>query len=222
MPQPIALPVWKKLEKYHRSVRERSIGGLFQNDPDRFSKMNLTLPGLLVDFSKTNLDSEGLRLLVELARAQNVEGWRDRMFAGAAINTTENQPVLHTALRRPKNDLVTLAGRSIMPDIHAVLNQMRIFSEQIRSGAWLGYRGATPTDIVVIGIGGQEVGLHTAVRALGAFRHPGLRTHFVANVDGHVIAPLLATLDPHRTLFMVSSKTFSTPETLINANRAKA
>ncbi len=222
MPNPTILPLWKKIEKHYRSISERGIIELFNQDTQRFTQMNRTLPGLLVDFSKTNIDQTGLKLLMDLARAQNIEGWRDRMFAGAAINTTENRPVLHTALRRPKNDLVTLSGRSIMPDIHAVLNQMRVFSDQIRSGAWTGHTGQPITDIVNIGIGGQDLGVRTAATALTAFHHPTIRAHFIANIDGQALFPLLNRLDPARTLFMISSKTFTTPETLANAVRAKA
>lgn len=222
MPNPTTLPLWKKIEKHYRTVKDRQIIELFDINPQRFTGMNRTLPGLLMDFSKTNIDADGLKLLINLARTQNVDGWRDRMFAGAAINTTENRPALHTALRRPKNDLVTLSGRSIMPDIHAVLNQMRVFSDQIRSGAWTGHKGQAITDIVNIGIGGQDLGVHLATASLSAFHHPTIRAHFISNIDGQALFPLLKILDPARTLFLISSKTFTTEETLANAARAKS
>ena len=195
---------------------------LFAGDPGRFKAMSLDAAGLFLDYSKNRLDGRTLALLIELARERGVEARRDAMFAGEKINNTEQRAVLHTALRAPADaPPLTVDGQDVGADVHAVLARLRSFSDAVRSGAWLGHSGRAITDVVNIGIGGSDLGPKMACLALRPYSHPGLRLHFVSNVDGHDLDAVLAAVDPATTLFIIASKTFTTSETMLNAQTAR-
>ena len=194
---------------------------LFAANAQRFPQLTVDAAGLFLDYSKNRLDGNTIKLLVELARERGVETQRDAMLRGDKINLTEHRAVLHTALRLPRGKTLVVDGRDVVPDVHAVLDQVRDFTDQVRSGAWLGYTGKPITDIVNIGIGGSDLGPKMAVLALRSFAHPRLKTHFVSNVDGHDMDAALALVNPETTLFIIASKTFTTAETMLNANTAR-
>ena len=197
---------------------------MFAADANRFARYSLTLGDrdLLLDYAKNRIDDETMSLLFDLARECRLESWRDRMFAGEPINVTEGRAVLHVALRNRSGAPMFIDGHDVMPDIDAVLAQMRAFSDAVRDGTWRGHTGKAVTDVVNIGIGGSDLGPAMAVEALAAYRKPGLRVHFVSNVDATDIAETLKRLDPATTLFLVASKTFTTQETIANARAACA
>ncbi len=195
---------------------------LFASDPQRFAAMSREACGIFVDFSKHRATAETMRLLFALAAQANVEGWRDKMFAGDKINTTENRAVLHTALRNRSGHPVVVDGSDVMPAIHAVLAKMREMTARVRDGRWKGHTGKTISDIVNIGIGGSDLGPVMVTEALRPYCKPDLRAHFVSNIDGTAIAEVCRHLDPERALFIVASKTFTTQETLTNAKTARA
>lgn len=194
---------------------------LFATDKNRFDKYSLKLDDILFDFSKHRINDETLPLLTQLAREANIEGWRDRMFAGEKINITENRAVLHTALRNRSNTPVYVDGHDVMPDVNAVLAQMRAFSTKVRNGEWTGYTGKRITDIVNIGIGGSDLGPVMVCDALKPYASPELQVHFVSNIDGAHLMRALEKCNPETTLFIVASKTFTTQETMTNATSAR-
>jgi len=194
---------------------------LFDEDPERFSKYSIKFKDMLLDYSKNRITDETLTLLFDLARQAKVESWRDKMFAGEKINTTEGRAVLHTALRNRSNRPIFVDGKDVMPDINAELEKMRLFSEKVRGGKWLGFSGKAITDVVNIGIGGSDLGPNMVCRALSPYAKNNLRVHFVSNVDGTHIQQMLQYLTPETTLFVVASKTFTTQETMTNALTAK-
>ena len=194
---------------------------LFAADPLRFKNMSVEAAGLFLDYSKNRLDRRTLELLVELARERGVEERREAMFRGEKINLTEQRAVLHTALRAPLDCALVVDGQDVSADVHAVLARVRAFSDAVRSGAWLGYSGKPITDIVNIGIGGSDLGPKMVCLALRQYAHPRLNMHFVSNVDGHDIDAALSGIDPETTLFIVASKTFTTGETMQNAQTAR-
>lgn len=194
---------------------------LFRTDPERFDNMTVKAAGILLDYSKNRVDNTTLKLLFELARERHVESQREAMFSGSAINFTEHRAVLHTALRAPRGSSLQVAGQQIDEDVHAVLDRIHDFVEQVRDGRWLGCTGKPITDIVNIGIGGSHLGPQMACTALREFAHARLKMHFVSNVDGHDLHEVLQTVDPDTTLFIVASKTFTTQETMINAQSAR-
>jgi len=195
---------------------------MFEADPGRFGRFSIDLGGFLLDYSKNRISQETMALLVDRARAADLEGWREAMFEGQPINRTEGRAVLHTALRnRDPNRPVRVGGRDVMPDVRAVLDQMRRFSDAVRSGAWTGHTGRRITDVVNIGIGGSDLGPVMVSEALTPWHDPEIRLHFVSNVDGSHIAEALKAVDPETTLFIVASKTFTTQETLTNAHTAR-
>ena len=195
---------------------------LFAADPQRFARMSREACGLFVDWSKHRATDETIALLLALARQADVEGWRDRMFAGEKINVTEGRAVLHVALRNRGNRPILVDGKDVMPEVGAVLAQLRDFTERVRGGAWRGHTGETITDVVNIGIGGSDLGPSWSPRRSARTPRPDLRAHFVSNVDGTHIAETLKRVPPARTLFIVASKTFTTQETLTNARTARA
>ena len=194
---------------------------LFDLDPQRFANMSLQAAGLFLDYSKNRLDRRTLELLVDLARERGVEARRAAMFSGEKINLTEQRAVLHTALRAPIDCALVVDGQDVAADVHAVLARMKTFSDAVRSGAWLGYSGKPITDIVNIGIGGSDLGPKMVCLALRQYAHPRLTMHFVSNVDGHDMDAMLSQVDPATTLFIVASKTFTTGETMLNAQTAR-
>jgi glucose-6-phosphate isomerase len=205
-------PAWRAVAAHAESVGGRHLRDLFTGDARRFENFSLRHDGLLLDFSKQRVDGKALALLRDLAAAADLDGWKERMFAGAAINHTEGRAVRHMALR---------AGAAAPPEVQAVLARLQGFCERIHGGDWRGFAGERITDVVNIGIGGSDLGPRMVVRALAAWQQPDLAVHFVANVDGADIAPLLARLNPRTTLFIVASKTFTTLETLANAHTAR-
>jgi len=214
-------PEWQALAAHHREVAPLAMRDLFAADPHRFYRFSLRLGDLLLDYSKNRVTDETLRRLLDLARAADVEGWRDRMFAGERINLTENRAVLHVALRAPRDRELRIDGENVMPKVSAVLTQMRAFTEAVRRGAWKGATGRPIGDVVNIGIGGSDLGPAMATEALTPYHPDHMRFHFVSNVDGTHIAETLRRLDPATTLFIVASKTFTTQETLTNAHTAR-
>jgi glucose-6-phosphate isomerase len=225
MPQtPLArTSAYQTLIAHYAQAKDWHMRDLFAAEPDRFNQFSIEAAGLTLDYSKNPITAETRSLLCDLAHARGVEARRDAMFAGEKINTSEHRAVLHTALRTPRNAPgVMLDGQDVNRDVHAVLDQMQGFTERVRSGEWLGYRGDAVTDIVNIGIGGSHLGPQVATQALREYVHPRLRLHFVSNVDGHDLAAVLAMVNPATTLFIISSKSFVTQETLMNAQSARS
>lgn len=194
---------------------------LFQNDPDRFSRFSHEAAGIFLDYSKNRLDPKALELLLNLAREAQLEKWIERMFAGEKINLTENRAVLHTALRRPSASTLVIDGFDLMTGILAVLEKMGRFVEAIHSGSWTGCTGKAIRDVVNIGIGGSDLGPRMVVEALAEHAVGSMRSHFVANIDGIDLSRTLKKLNYESTLFVVSSKTFTTQETMTNARSAR-
>ncbi|MCB1535962.1 MAG: glucose-6-phosphate isomerase [Rhodoblastus sp.] len=206
----------------HRAQLDRlRTQDLFARDPRRFERFSLRLDDFLFDFSKHKADARTIELLVALARAARVEQRRAALFAGEKVNLTEHRPALHMALRNLDGGPILVDGRDVMPDVRAVREKVAAFAEAVRSGAIRGARGDAMTDIVNIGIGGSDLGPAMAARALSPYCAPHLRLHFVSNVDGADLADTLKGLDPAKTLFIVSSKTFTTQETMANAASAR-
>lgn len=209
--------MWQRLEKAFDRSQERKIVDLFEND-NRFREFSASFGQILFDFCKTNLDQDGLNGLIELAEHQGVADKRDAMFAGDKINSTEDRSVLHTALRNLSGDPTYVDGVDVMPEILATLARMQQFCRDVRSGAIAG-QGGTYSDVVNIGIGGSDLGPAMATRALASYRD-GPKCHFVSNVHSAHLADTLAQLDPTTTLVIVASKSFTTQETMLNANSA--
>ena len=214
-------PAWQKLCAHQKSVASLHMRDLFAADPKRFDKYSLKFADLLFDYSKHRITDETLPLLFQMAREAKIEQWRDKMFAGEKINITENRAVLHTALRNRSNTPVYVDGKDVMPDVNAVLKQMREFSEKVRDGSWKGYTGKRITDIVNIGIGGSDLGPVMVCDALKPYASPELNIHFVSNIDGAHLMRALEKCTPETTLFIVASKTFTTQETMTNATTAR-
>ncbi|MEO5364906.1 MAG: glucose-6-phosphate isomerase [Magnetococcus sp. WYHC-3] len=222
MPGITDLPQWQALSRHRDEMAHRHMRDLFAQDPERFARFSLRLEDLLFDFSKNRLNEHTLALLLDLARARDVEGYRQRMFAGERINNTENRSVLHIALRRQSDEPLPLDGHDVMPGVRAVLSQMREFANAVRNGTWVGASGKRIKTVVNIGIGGSDLGPVMVCEALKPYHQEGLAIQFVSNVDGTHIAETLKPLDPATTLFIVASKTFTTQETLTNALSARA
>jgi glucose-6-phosphate isomerase len=211
---------WSALTKKASAVKP--MRELFASDAARLAKHTLEAAGLVLDASKNRVDDATLASLFELARAAGVEARRDAMYAGEKINVTENRAVLHVALRAPRDASFPVDGRNVVPDVHAVLDHMETFVDEVRSGKWTGHDGKPITDAVHIGIGGSDLGPRFVEAALASYRHARLRVHFVANVDAHALDDTLVPLDPATTLFIIASKTFTTAETMMNAHSARA
>ena len=212
----------EQLYEHFQAVKKRHVRDLFAEDPERFERFSLSLPGLFLDYSKNRITRETMVLLTDLARAADVENWRDRMFSGEKINNTEGRAVLHTALRNRSNTPILEDGVDVMPAVNAVLEKMGGFAERVRNGEWLGYTGETITDVVNIGIGGSDLGPQMVYQALKPYRHERLRMHYMSNVDGAHVLDVLEDLNPATTLFIIASKTFTTQETLTNAHAARS
>ena len=212
---------WKALADHRQRIDETSIRALFDADPNRFDTFVRKLPGTLFDFSKHRITEETLRLLVDLAKQADVPGFIERMFAGDRINFTERRAVLHTALRNRSDRAVEVDGEDVMPRVHRVLDQMRTFSDAVRSGEHRGHTGKPIADIVNIGIGGSDLGPVMVTEALKPYWQDNLRAHFVSNIDGTHLVETLKGLNPETTLFCVASKTFTTQETITNATSAR-
>jgi glucose-6-phosphate isomerase len=213
---------WRALTDHYYEICDQHMRDWFAQDPQRFERFSLRFEDILLDYSKNRITAETLGLLLDLACECDVPEWTRRMFAGEKINSTEDRAVLHIALRNRSNRPIHVDGEDVMPAVNAVLAKMRIFSEQVRSGAWKGYSGEAIRDVVNIGIGGSDLGPLMVCEALKPYASDSLRVHFVSNIDGSQIAETLKHLNPMTTLFIVASKTFTTQETLTNAHTARA
>ncbi len=213
---------FQALATHASTAKHWQLRQLFGADPQRFHAMSMEAAGLFLDYSKNRVDAHALALLHQLARERGVEAQRDAMFAGEKINATEQRAVLHTALRAPATDSITVDGQDVSGDVHAVLERVREFTDRVRGAGWLGHTGKPITDIVNIGIGGSDLGPKMVCLALRQFAHPRLKMHFVSNVDGHDIDAALSQVDPETTLFIIASKTFTTSETMLNAQSARS
>ncbi|MCU0419893.1 MAG: glucose-6-phosphate isomerase [Cyclobacteriaceae bacterium] len=211
---------WQKLTAHFLEMQATHLRELFAEDPDRFSKFSLHQGPLLVDFSKNIITQETLALLLELAHECQLPEAIEAQFRGGKINATEHRAVLHTALRNRANSPVMVDGTDVMPEVNRVLGQMKEFANRLLKGIWKGYTGKTITDIVNIGIGGSDLGPLMVVEALKPY-HQHLHAHFVSNVDGTHLAETIRHLNPETTLFIIASKTFTTQETMTNAESAK-
>ncbi|MFM7022257.1 MAG: glucose-6-phosphate isomerase [Flavobacteriales bacterium] len=216
------LPVWSQLQEHYNKVKNDHLRDYFTQDAKRFENFSTQFKDILVDYSKNRITADTFKLLMELAREAGLKRGIEDMFSGKKINNTEKRAVLHTALRNRSNRPVLVDGEDVMPGINAVLQKMKAFCEKVRSGNWKGYTGKSITDIVNIGIGGSDLGPYMVTEALKPYAQQGLNIHFVSNVDGTHIAEALKKVNPETTLFIVASKTFTTQETLTNAETAKA
>jgi glucose-6-phosphate isomerase len=214
-------PAWQALVQHHQNIRDLHMRDLFASAPQRFDRFSLRLGDILFDFSKNRITEETMQLLFDLARQAELAQWIEAMFSGRKINNTEERAVLHVALRNRSNDPISVDGQDVMPEVNRVLNQMRRFSELVRSGEWEGYTGRSIRDVVNIGIGGSDLGPKMVCEALKPYAAPDLHAHFVSNVDGTDLVETLRDLDPETTLFLVASKTFTTLETMTNAHSAR-
>jgi len=221
MSRPTELSAWKALTEHYAKMSGAHMRELFRKDPRRFDTFSRRLDDILFDFSKNRITGETFELLLALAREAGLDAKIRDMFSGKKINVTEKRAVLHTALRNRSNRPVYVDGEDVMPEVNRVLEKMRLFTEKVRSGSWKGYTGKTITDVVNIGIGGSDLGPQMAVMALAHYAKPGLKTHFVSNVDGTHLAECLKAVDPETTLFIIASKTFTTQETMTNAHSAR-
>jgi glucose-6-phosphate isomerase len=215
------LPSWQALVAHAQQMKKRHIKELFKEDDSRFTKFSIELPHLLFDYSKNLITEETKAALLALAQETDVESWRDKMFAGEHINRTEDRAVMHVALRDQSSRPIMIDGEDVRPAINAELERMRKLSEEVRSGNWLGYTGKPITDVVSIGIGGSNLGPLMVTEALKSYSDGRLAMHYVSNVDGVQVAEVLAQLNPETTLFVISSKTFTTLETMTNARTAE-
>jgi len=213
---------WTAVAAHAARLRETQLRGMFAADQQRAERMTLEVDGLVADYSKHRVDAEALTALFELARVGGVTQRRDAMFAGERINTTENRAVLHVALRAPQGAVIEVDGENVVPQVHDVLDRMAAFTDRVRSGKWLGHTGQPIRTVVNIGIGGSDLGPRMAYEALRPYADPHLTCRFVSNVDGDDLASNLVGLDAAQTLFVVSSKTFTTLETMTNARAARA
>jgi glucose-6-phosphate isomerase len=214
-------PAWQALAAHWQTMAQVHMRELFMSDPGRVARMTADAAGLHVDYAKHIATDETLRLLFDLARAADLEGWRARMFSGEHINSTEDRAVLHVALRNRSDRPVRVDGEDVMPDVNAVLEQMRAFTNRVRAGDWQGFTGRPIRDVVNIGIGGSNLGPKMVATALTPYQSEAPRPHFVSNVDGTHLVETLQDLDPATTLFIVASKTFTTQETMTNAQSAR-
>lgn len=221
MPKLEELSVWQALAQHQREASGLQMRDLFASDPQRFDRFSVRFGDILFDYSKNRITEKTMQLLFDLARQANLAQMIEAMFSGQKINITENRPVLHVALRNRSNQPIYVDGQDVMPEVNRVLGKMSTFSRKVRSGMWRGYTGKPITDIVNIGIGGSDLGPKMVCEALKPYSRPGLRAHFVSNVDSTDLVETLITLDPKTTLFLVASKTFTTQETMANAHSAR-
>ena len=216
-----ALASWQALTVHAKGMKTQHMNDLFAADEQRFERFSLSLPNLLLDYSKNLVTQHTMDKLNALATECEIESWRDKMFAGERINSTEERAVLHMALRSSINKKLVLDGNNVAEQVQATLQKMAKFSDDVRKGAWLGYSGKRITDVVNIGVGGSNLGPQMVTEALKQYSDNTLNVHYVSNVDGTQIANVLRPLHPEKVLFIVSSKTFTTTETMLNANTAR-
>jgi glucose-6-phosphate isomerase len=219
---PLALlPAWKALQAHYEAIRTKHLRELFASDPGRGTRLTAEAAGIYFDYSKHRVTDETLKLLLDLARQSGLAEHRDAMFSGEKINITEKRAVLHTALRAPKDAVIKVDGENVVPGVHEVLDHMADFSERVRSGAWKGATGKPIRNVINIGIGGSDLGPVMAYEALRHYSRREMTFRFVSNVDGTDFAETTNGLNPAETLFIISSKTFTTLETMTNAQSAR-
>ncbi len=214
-------PAWKALSAHHREAKGLHLRELFANDPKRGERLTVEAAGLFLDYSKNRVTDQTIALLLQLAKESGLRARINAMFGGEKINITENRAVLHTALRAPRSASIRVDGKNVVPEVHAVLDKMAAFSNRVRSGAWKGHSGKRIKNVVNIGIGGSDLGPVMAYEALKNYSARGMTFGFVSNVDGIDFVEATRALDPAETLFIVSSKTFTTMETMTNAQSAR-
>ncbi len=215
-----SLASWQKLVEHAQQMKQERMSDMFKQNPKRFDEFSLKLSPFLLDYSKNLINDKTMSNLLALAKACDIEGWREKMFSGERINPTEDRSVLHIALRNQTQKPITLDGKNINEDVQQALNQMKSFSDKVRQGVWKGYSGKSITDVVSIGVGGSNLGPQMVTEALEEYSDNAVNVHYVSNVDGTQIANVLRPLTPETTLFIVSSKTFTTTETMTNAKTA--
>ncbi len=214
-------PAWKALQSHYQAIRNEHLRQFFADDPERGVRLTLDAVGLFLDYSKNRITDETLRLLVQLARDSGLEERRDAMFRGDKINVTEKRAVLHVALRAPKGEVIRVDGEDVVPGVHAVLDKMTAFAGRVRSGEWKGHTGKPIRNVINVGIGGSDLGPVMAYEALKHYSRRDMTFRFVSNVDGTDFAEAVIDLQPEDTLFIISSKTFTTLETMANAHTAR-
>src|SRR5262249_53199475 len=214
-------PAWRSLETHYQKVKDLHLRRLFADDPKRGERMTTEAVGIHLDYSKHRITDETLKLLLQLAEESQLRARIDAMFRGEKINRTENRAVLHTALRAPRGATIEVDGENVVPQVHAVLDKMAEFSRRVRSGEWKGHTGKRIRNVVNIGIGGSDLGPVMAYEALRFYSDRNLTFRFVSNVDGTDLVEATRDLDPAETLFIISSKTFTTLETMTNAQSAR-
>ena len=214
-------PAWKALGAHYKQIRGTHLRQLFADDPQRGERFNLEAVGLYFDYSKNRITDETLKLLLQLAEESGLRQHIDAMFRGDKINVTEKRAVLHVALRAPKGEKIVVDGEDVVPAVHAVLDKMSAFSDRVRSGEWKGHTGKRIRNVINIGIGGSDLGPVMAYEALRFYSQRDMTFRFVSNVDGTDFAEAVRDLDPAETLFIISSKTFTTLETMTNAHTAR-
>src|SRR5580704_15356859 len=212
---------WKDLSSHHKEVRDLHLRQLFADDPKRGTRLTAEAVGLYLDYSKNRITDKTIQLLLQLAGESGLRSRIDAMFRGEKINITEQRAVLHVALRAPRGTSIVVDGRNVVPDVHAVLDRMAEFSNRVRGGEWKGHTGKPIRNAVNIGIGGSDLGPVMAYEALKHYSDRGLSFRFVSNVDGIDFVEATRDLDPAETLFIVCSKTFTTLETMTNAQSAR-
>jgi glucose-6-phosphate isomerase len=212
---------WQHLVEHFEKIKDVQMKDLFADDPQRFNRFSIRFKDILLDYSKNRITEETLQLLLDLADESGLSDAIDQMFKGAKINETENRAVLHIALRNSESSPIEVDGKDVMPEVSAVLDKMKDFSDKVISGEWQGYTGQRISDIVNIGIGGSDLGPVMVTEALRPYAKEGLGVHFVSNIDGTHIAETLKRLNPETTLFLIASKTFTTQETMTNAFSAR-
>jgi glucose-6-phosphate isomerase len=212
---------WKALETHHEKIKSTPLRSLFADDPQRADRFKIEAAGLFLDYSKNRITDETRKLLLQLAEESGLRERIDAMFRGEKINITENRAVLHIALRAPKGESIVVDGQDVVPDVHAVLDKMAAFSNRVRSGEWKGHTGKRIRNVINVGIGGSDLGPVMAYEALKYYSDRNMVFRFVSNVDGTDFAEAVIDLDPAETLFIISSKTFTTLETMTNAHTAR-
>jgi glucose-6-phosphate isomerase len=221
-PKPLARrPAWKALQNHYKAIRDTHLRTMFEQDPQRGERMTAEGAGLFFDYSKNRITDETVKLLLQLAEESGLRQRIDAMFGGEKINITENRAVLHTALRAPRDAAILVDGKNVVPEVHAVLDKMADFANRVRSGQWTGFTGERIRNVVNIGIGGSDLGPVMAYEALKHYSDRDMTFRFVSNVDGTDFAEAVQDLNPVETLFVVSSKTFTTLETMTNAHSAR-
>src|SRR5271166_238271 len=212
---------WKDLGAHYKKVGETHLRQLFADDPKRGERLTAEALGLFLDYSKNRITDETVKLLIRLAEESQLKERIDAMFRGDKINLTEKRAVLHTALRAPRDASIVVDGENVVPKVHAVLDQMANFANRVRSGEWKGHTGKRIRNVINVGIGGSDLGPVMAYEALKHYTDRAMTFRFVSNIDGTDFAEAVRDLDPSETLFIISSKTFTTLETMTNAHTAR-